>query len=61
MAYFAQHEYRSFLAASVSHIAVAWLAFAGRPLNQQQRDELTLLLDAFFRSTGHRSFKQHQQ
>jgi len=59
MPYFAQTEYRSFIAASVGRICVAWLALAGQPLNQQQRDELTRLLDEFFRKTGHRSFKQH--
>ena len=40
MAYFSQREYGSFLAASVSHIAVAWFALAGRPLTKQQRSRL---------------------
>ncbi len=61
MAYFSQREYRAFLAASVSHVAVAWLALAGRPMNKQQRDELTLLLDEFFRKSGHRSFRKHKR
>lgn len=59
MAYFSQREYGSFLAASVSHIAVAWFALAGRPLTQQQRVQLEEVLDKFFRSTEHRSFEQH--
>lgn len=59
MAYFSQREYRAFLAASVSHVCVAWLALAGRPLNEVQRSELLQLLDAFFRKVDHRSFQQH--
>lgn len=59
MGYFSQAEYRSFLTASVSHVALAWFALAGKPLNQQQRAELTELLNQFFRNLGHRSFEQH--
>jgi len=59
VAYFSQREYRTFLSASVSHIAVAWFALAGRPLNQQQRVQLEEVLDKFFRSTEQRSFEQH--
>ena len=59
VSYFAQQEFAAFVASSVAHVALKWLALSGRPLNQQQRDELTRLLDEFFRKTGHRSFKQH--
>ena len=59
MGYFSQREYRTFVAASVSHIAVAWFALAGRPLTQQQRVQLEEVLDKFFRSIEHRSFQQH--
>lgn len=34
---FSQSEHRAFVAASVSQIAVVWLALAGQPLNHQQR------------------------
>ena len=58
-AYFSQQEFQAFIAFIASHVALQWLALSGQPLNQQQRNELELLLNQFFRKTGNRSFRQH--
>jgi RNA-splicing ligase RtcB len=57
--YFSQREFQAFVAAAVGHINCGWLALSGRVLSKNEARELEQLLDQFFRSTGHRSFKQH--
>jgi hypothetical protein len=59
MAYFSQKEFAAFIAATVGQAKVSWLALSGRVLNEKESAELEKLLEDFFRTRGHRSFRQH--
>jgi hypothetical protein len=57
--YFSQKESQAFVAGIASQMKLSWLALSGEVLSDKDSAELQQVLEQFFRSKGHHSFRQH--